>query len=497
MATIATTLREFAQRHVNLTVRALTLACLVAIGQPASGDLAISASAIGIAHDNIALAPSGEEEREYVRSFSPAIRYRSRELATSTVDVMYRYESLHYAGNSERDTAFHQLNAAAALELAEDRFFLDALAFYDQTTVTPEETFAFSNLNLTGNRANLALIGVEPWMHFEPGERVSGTLRFAHQSVRYDDDALADGDLQALMFRVGKTADDIGSTWALRYAVRHIDIGELANYEYQQLALEVGRWITGGLRIFATLGRESDFFLEDAPVLDQTYWEAGLELRTGERSSLMASVGERFFSQRSYRFSVDRQLRAGALYMRYFEEPSTYSQRYFNNIQSLGQIISVDDALSIAGADIAFIQKRFESGINIESDRGTLVFAAIVERQLERRSPTDDVIQGNLELRAVNLGWRYRLGSRLSFLAGLELGERQIESASGGDRLGRFTLGLDRELGRRSHFSALLLRERAEPIDGVSRRYSANLFVLRVGSTFGRGTPVPFSQSWL
>lgn len=481
-------------------MRARVLAALIGVlvARGAGAEVAIGVVAGPIFSDNIALAPEGLEETEQIMSLAPSLRFTTTEESANNIDLTYQAQAFRFAGNPERDSVYHTLNSLAELELVADRLFLDIIGVYDETTVEPDQTFEFSNINLLGNRTEIALFELSPYTEFDVGERAEGGAGYSYQSVRYPDDEFVDSTMNSVYFAMGKTEDDTGGTWSGRLALQRISFDTGASFDFSLLNFQMGIWAGPTVRLFTTQGVENDFRTGDSGSMDQHYWDAGMEWRPSDRANLLLTVGQRYFSDgNTYMLNYSRTLNGGNLYVRYDEQPSTGGQRFFDNVRALGQLITVDGGLNRADDASAFIQKRFETGIMFESERGSVEITLIDEQQVDRVGEAG-VAQEDTSLEALEARWRRLLRPNTEFLASLEAGRREIGVDGAGDRVGRVSIGVTRQVGRRSQISLFLVREKSDPLGGGNATaYETNVALLRLSSVFGRGEPPELSQEWL
>ncbi|ADE16291.1 PEP-CTERM system associated protein [Nitrosococcus halophilus Nc 4] len=86
--------------------------------------------------DNVTLAPSGEEQDEFITQIIPGFSLQGIG-SHLKLRANYRMQNLLYAEQSSRNTTFHQLQAAATAELIERHFFFDIRSTVFQALVSP------------------------------------------------------------------------------------------------------------------------------------------------------------------------------------------------------------------------------------------------------------------------------------------------------------------------------------------------------------------------
>src|SRR5262245_38923593 len=116
----------------------------------------------GIYTDNLTLAPAGAEENESIAQVRPGLLLSLRSQRIEA-DLDYQMENYFFAGDSQRNQTFHELDADWRSEAIEDYLFFDATARVSQALINPEELVPYSNYIETENRADYTAAELNPF----------------------------------------------------------------------------------------------------------------------------------------------------------------------------------------------------------------------------------------------------------------------------------------------------------------------------------------------
>jgi uncharacterized protein (PEP-CTERM system associated) len=303
-------------------LRAVAIAAIgaIAVSTPAQESELGAAIGLMVAHtDNVALAPSGLEDSEVVSAVTAGINF-SQARSRFESDLEYEVQGLFYNEIEDADEVFHRLDADSRLALVADRFFLDAFGVYDQTINDPTAKYSINNIALTGNRTDVAIIGLSPNVALDFGSNVAGEVRYSHTKLNYEDEELIDTNEELLLFTLANSKSRNGASWGISYSNERFDYGALTEIELQTFELELGHWVNPGLRVFTTQGLESDYDTllvglgEVDSSLEEHYWYVGTEWRPDERTLFSVSAGERSFGT-AKRFTWNRTMRYGGVHI--------------------------------------------------------------------------------------------------------------------------------------------------------------------------------------
>ncbi|MEX2495898.1 MAG: TIGR03016 family PEP-CTERM system-associated outer membrane protein [Woeseia sp.] len=441
----------------------------------------------GITHtDNVALA-TVDEESELVYSLTPSF-YLTHEASRLSTNANYQLQAYRYRDIGETEV-YHQYNANVRAVLVPEMFFLDVGGNRTQSIRDPEQRIPQSNLPISGNRQDRDQYYAAPSFQYAFGPSVRTQASYRRTWIDYSDsdrigsvgsfrsqgNEQSDGN-----FSIDNYAQGQGFSWALRYDHQRTEYDEeTVPWEYQQAVAEVGYWVGGNTRLFASGGKESAW---DTPLdssLEDTLWEAGLSQQMGERLSAEIAAGERSFG-RSWRGSLDFQFRRGSTSLSYAETPTTEGRNRFRR-SALGEDELPDDFLSRPGSAQRFISNRLEWRLNLDFQRTNLTFALFDVDRTDRTqidgTPLDDESQ-----RGASVTASYRVGARTDLSLRGSRSEREFRDGDKSD-LTRASAAVDYRLGARTSLTLQYQHSKEEGESPFfSRNYDANnvsLFVTR------------------
>jgi len=307
-------------RQTRASASLYAVALLLAL--PVTGRAVDYGADVGLATlytSNLTLAPSGEEQGQWINSIIPAV-YLTHVGANFEVDIDYQLQAFFYAGESDLDQAYSDLWATGLLDLIGDEFSLYGLARVTQVNIDPEAPIVDNNFNVTGNRSSgLAWEAGPQWVRY--GGNYDIDAFFYGGQVNYDDDALQDVDKLDGMFVIGSANE---STQRLSYEFdwryRNYEYANSGVFKRQLAQLELGYFATTFFQIVGVGGMESNIVVNDGK-LDEPFWEAGFRTWIGQ-NRLEGFYGERYYGP-TYRGEWEYLTQKSQFRVSYVEEQVT------------------------------------------------------------------------------------------------------------------------------------------------------------------------------
>jgi uncharacterized protein (PEP-CTERM system associated) len=481
----------FAQRPL----RAVTIAAVGTIAAATHAQESELGAVVGlmVAHsDNVALAPSGFEESEVVSEVTAGINFsQARSRFQSTLD--YEVQGVFYNEIENADEVFHRLDADSRLALVADRFFLDAFGVYDQTIKDPTSKYSLNNIALTGNRTDVAIIGLSPNVALDFGSNVAGEVRYTHTKLNYEDEELIDTNEEVLLFTLANSKTRDGASWGLSYSHERFDYGAQAEIELQTFELELGHWVNPGLRVFTTQGLESDYdaLLEGVEQvdsgLDEHFWYVGTEWRPDEQTLFSVSVGERSFGT-ARRFSWNRTMRYGGIQVGYSEEPSTFLREQLNGVRYAGELSPIDSLDGPMG-NLLYLQERTDVAFFVDRPKSKAGVRLFKDNRFDIASDTEAVGARADSLIGTELTLEWDFANRTSLNGLLQRAQRKSVANVIDDELLTLSVEIVRRVGRQNDLSFVLARTRSEPGEASGNpsqfEYSESRFSIQIERSFG------------
>lgn len=271
--------------------------------------------------NNVDLAPSGQEEDEWVTRLAPRINliYEGTSLQ-ATAD--YTLEALFYANDSDRNEVYNQLNSAALLDLIGKDLQLRGAAVINQVNLAPEQPVSNSNINTTGNRSDATTWNLGPQWHRDVlgNSEIEGYATIGQ--VNYDARDSQDVDTVSGRFALQssrKRRPTVG--YELAYEYDKVEYELSGDTVVQTAYLQLGYQVNTDLELFVLGGLDNDIEDPTDDSLSEGRWEAGFSTNIGA-SHMRAAVGHRYFGP-TYSFLWELEDFDSTYRISYSEAPTT------------------------------------------------------------------------------------------------------------------------------------------------------------------------------
>jgi len=430
--------------------------------------------------DNINLAAI-DEQSEIVYRAAPSFMY-SQDSTRFTTLVNYRLEGFYYSDLGETAT-YHQFDGSIQATLIPENLFVNIGAIRNQSIVDPDAQLPGGNLPFSSNRVDRDEYYVSPTYQTVLGRSVTVQSDYRLSWVEYDDptinnlDQLATGNFAVENYREGS-----GLTWAARYAWRRAEYDNFDPWEYQQASGELGFWAGKGLRIFSSVGKESNWEMPLDPGLEDTFWEAGFARQVGTGFSAEFAAGERSFGS-SWRGNLQYTFRRGNTLLQYSETATTAGQDSFN--RSRFQFPRApNDTLVRPGSGQRYIRKRFQWNVDFNLRRMNIGIVAYDGQQSDR-TEADGTPLPNTDQRGVIVNTTLQVGPRTSLTVTGSWLDRETNIGDSSELIrasvtAGYELGSDTQLSLNYSYA----EEDDDKVIGATRDYVLNSVTLLLSRTF-------------
>jgi uncharacterized protein (PEP-CTERM system associated) len=229
-------------------------------------------------------------------------------------------------GEDDSTDILHRLNAMGTAELVEDFLFIDGSARISQEIISLEGSLVEAEIS-DSNRANVGTYSVSPYVRKRLGTFADALARYTASGAIFENDVAANQNVNA--FTAGLTSgtrfDEL--SWGVDYSIREARNRNDVNTTFERAGATLGYKLTPRFRIFGTAGEEWNDY-PSVSETDGTSWSAGFGWSPGRRTSIEASMGERFFGN-TYSLSARHRTRASNWNVRYVEDLSDLSLSLF------------------------------------------------------------------------------------------------------------------------------------------------------------------------
>lgn len=330
--------------------------------------------------DNLSLSRDDDPAKEsgYVVQINPgfSLVQTGRRFSGS---LEYTMQNVFFPGDRDRDSRFHQGEAAFTTELLSTWLYLDGAASYAQELLDPRLPTNNNNLFQVANQTDALTARVSPSLRHE-FDSFRMDFRYTRGLIDYKrtEDAsgvtqLQDADTQSYSGLFGSADEDARLTWVTRYERQEAEYENSPKFRYDTANAELGLLLGSSFRVIGRGGAESD------PVQDQTKggldnetWEGGFRWTPSERTRVEAFYGDRFYGE-SYSALIHHEARRAEWDLTYVEGPMTQAQ------ESILRPVEIDPAARGQGdigavdftrqSNAVFLRKTTEARVHIAGQR--------------------------------------------------------------------------------------------------------------------------------
>jgi uncharacterized protein (PEP-CTERM system associated) len=397
--------------------------------------------------DNVRFQPKGSEQQDFITQINPGLLVTGVGRRYS-LSVDYTMNNLIYANLSNFNRIRHQLNALGTAELIKDFFFVDGRAVITQQNATLFGPQAINNVNITGNRANVNIYNISPYIRHRFQDFATTELRYTRNMVSSNSNALFNS--QADAFQASLNSGTAFSTfqWGFNYSHQAVHF-ERNNQtvEFERSIGNVRYMFTPRFGLTGTGGYERNTFISIRGSPSSPTWTAGFIWEPSPRTSIAINAGQRFYGD-TYSALARHRTRMTVWDLSYDENITTFNQQAgmsggFNIGNSLAQLLAAQNpgmspeaiqqsAQALIGLGLQgsffdpnnffsnrlFLQKRLLASVAMNGVRNTVVLRGFDMRR-KAFSPEgvdfglvgagNAALLNNTRQSGINALWSYRL----------------------------------------------------------------------------------------
>ena len=401
--------------------------------------------------DNVSLAPTGDETRDWVTEVDPGI-FLTGTSSRLKAKVNYVMQNLFYSHNSSDNSTNNQLNANANAKLLDEFLFLDANASVSQQNISLFGAQASDNTNITRNRANVANYSISPYLRHSFDATASYELRYTHSKFYSDTYWLNNSVEDSALLDVisGAAFSTLGWGLHLNKQTTYYDNGQRNGTQIYSGDLRFP--ITPSFGLTAAKGYENYEYLSITGLPPEGhFWSAGISWNPSARTSIKANTGQRFYGK-SHFLAATHHSRNTVWSLNYNEDITTTQSQFIipgsiNTFNYLDQLWtpSIPDPLlrqqyidnfirnnnlptSLASSNnyftnSYFLQKQWQASVAINSAKSTLLLSGYDTLRIDQSAQTIDTIVGsnsfNIDQSTKQIGgialWNWRYTPRTNF----------------------------------------------------------------------------------
>ncbi len=335
----------------------------------------------------------------------------------------YMMNNLIFAQNSNLTRIRHRLNATGTAEILKDLFFVDGTARILQQNISLLAPQTTSNIFVTGNRANLRVYSVSPYLRHRFGNFATTEARYTWSKVESGANGFRNSQRDGYQFRLnsGERFGKLG--WGFNYNNDRIHLKRFnRTIELERYIGNLRYNLTSRFSLTATGGYERNSFVSIRGKPSSPTWTVGFIWAPNKRTDLKFSAGQRFFGD-TYSASANYRTRLTTWRVLYSEDITTLNQQagQFGSFGSLGGLNVGNLALGLSNflSNRVFLQRRFNATVTLNGSRNDLTLRLF---QLKRQPYTSEELDEDLlgfplffndtKQLGGNVSWRYRVSPK-------------------------------------------------------------------------------------
>lgn len=274
--------------------------------------------------DNVNQSENNPEDA-LILSVTPGFSLRSQGSRRVQASMNYSLTGVSRYSEDNSTDLFHNLAAVGKAELIEDFLFLDGTASISQALLSLTGSPAEATTN-NSNRATVGVYSLSPYIQKRFGTFATGQARYSTGGAIFGDNSGSDSVSNAFTAGLSSGPQFNDLSWGLNYSLRQLDSSATGgNSTFERTSGTLGYALTRKFRIFGTYGQEQNDYL-NASGADGVFYSVGFGWAPSRRTSIEASIGERYFG-RTYSFSGNHRTRASNWRLSYSEDVSDITER--------------------------------------------------------------------------------------------------------------------------------------------------------------------------
>jgi len=267
-----------------------------------------------------------------ILSVTPSFTLQSEGSRRVQAGMSYGLTGVTRLGQDQSNDLFSSLTASGKAELMENFLFIDASAGISQQLISLFGSTVDPTIN-NNNRAPAGTFSISPYIQKRFGNFAEGLARYSLSGGIFGDNAAGNSaaanslqDSFAASLNSGTRFDTL--TWGLNYSYSHANNNGIPDSTFESASATLGYALTRKFRVFGTLGQEWNDYSSTTGT-DGSSWSAGFGWAPSRRTSIEASIGERFFG-RTYSLSASHRTRTSTWTASYTEGLNDITSQVLN-----------------------------------------------------------------------------------------------------------------------------------------------------------------------
>ncbi|MXS85186.1 TIGR03016 family PEP-CTERM system-associated outer membrane protein [Nitrosomonas sp. HPC101] len=453
---------------------------------------------------------------EFITQINPGINITGKGRRFQA-NLGYTMNNLIYARN-ERFLIRHQLNTKGTAEIVKDHFFVDGRAVVTQQNVSLFGPQALDNTSLTGNRRDVRIWSVSPYVRQRFKNIAAGEVRYIHGEVSSNTRRFANNTSDAAIFSLNSGSAFRTLGWGMDVSHTEINrkysgprLGTLRTIEMDRVSGSLKYVVTSQFNLIGTGGYEHNSFISIRGRRSSPFWTVGFSWTPTKRTNVSVSGGRRFFGN-TYAASANHRTRSTAWNLSYIEDITTFGQQSFSGgaILSAGMLsqlfsgVQNSEALLNQGLPSSFsdpnnfltnrlfLLKRLQASLVLNGKKNSLVFRAFNYSRKSFSPDEEDAdligienarLTRNTTQTGGNVLWNHRLSPRSNANINFGYIRNRYSVTNREDDLMIISAGLNKQLSSNTTGSIMYSHLRRES-DRNNSDYNANVVTATVNMNF-------------
>lgn len=266
--------------------------------------------------------------------------------------LQYGLRGVARFGERSSESLYHNLNAVGKAELVEDFLFVDGSARVSQELISLLGSPADAETG-NSNRATVGTYSLSPYIKKRLGSFATAQARYTNSGAIFENNVAANSSVNAFAanMKSGPRFNDL--SWGLNYSIRKAVNRNNVDTTFERASAQLGYALTRKFRVFGTVGQDWNDYLSTTGT-DGSSYSVGFGWAPTRRSSVEASVGERYFG-RTFSFAGNHRTRLNRWTMRYSEDVSDITQQFLQQSSRIfwvcdgNEVIETQDSTSPSG----------------------------------------------------------------------------------------------------------------------------------------------------
>jgi len=394
-------------------------------------------------NDNVALAPSGMEQRDIIYEVKPGFRaHHDGRYVDALLD--YDVQLLRFQGDVDDSDTNHHVFLNTNTAFVPGTFFMDADATYTQQFVTSDSAIELDSSSLPGNLSDVSTVRLSPYVRQLYGSFASAEYRVGISRLNYiggTDPNESDSTTRSASVNLQSGPQFNSLSWNLGATRQDINPDSAPNSTLSRASMSFTKQAGPRFSIIGTLGYEDNKYEQSNLVGDTSgsIWELGVGWNPSRFTDVEYRYGERYFGS-THTFNLKHRSHYTEWRMQYFQDVTTTStlQLDYQNALPGDNVLypAYSRRVEVIILDHASVSATVHTGksqlsLNLYDDKRDYQF--------------DDT---NDDIRGAQFSWRWQFIPRTAAILSTEYYRQEFRREDRVDNLMDRTLRLERQIRR-------------------------------------------------